>query len=197
MSCTNLSQDDCLRLLSIAEDTIAYGLEAGRYRPIEEDDYRIRLGERGASFVTLYLHGQLRGCIGNLQASRPLIEDVAHNAYAAAFKDPRFEPVNWSEFLELQIEISVLSPLQVLQFDNETGLLDQLRPGIDGVVFEAGQYRATFLPKVWEHIPAKQAFLGELKNKAGLKSDFWSDNVNVQRYTTHTFSSRELKEARN
>jgi AmmeMemoRadiSam system protein A len=194
MNYTDLTQDDCLRLLTVAEDTIAYGLEAGRYRSVEEEDYRIRLGKRGASFVTLYLHDQLRGCIGNLNASRPLIEDVAHNAYAAAFKDPRFEPVTWSEFLELQIEISVLSPLQGLKFESESALLDQLRPGIDGVVFEAGQFRATFLPKVWQHIPAKRAFLGELKNKAGLKSDFWSNDVSVQRYTTHTFSSRELKE---
>lgn len=194
MNYINLTQDDRLRLLSLAEDTIAYGLEAGRYRPVEKEDYRIRLGERAASFVTLYLHGQLRGCIGNLQASRPLIEDVAHNAYAAAFRDPRFEAVTWSEFLELHIEISVLSPLQVLKFDNEAGLLEQLRPGVDGVVFEAGEFRATFLPKVWEHLPAKRAFLGELKNKAGLKSDFWSDEVNIQRYTTHTFSSQELRE---
>ena len=195
MNYINLTQDDRLHLLSVAEDTIAYGLEAGRYRPVEKGDYRIRLGERAASFVTIYLHGQLRGCIGNLQATRPLIEDVAHNAYAAAFKDPRFDPVTWSEFLELQIEISVLSPLQVMQFENEAGLLDQLRPGVDGLVFEVGSYRATFLPKVWDHIPVKQAFLGELKSKAGLASDFWSETVNVHRYTTNTFSSRELKEA--
>lgn len=195
MNCIKLTQDDRLRLLAIAEDTIAYGLEAGRYRPVSPEDYRVRLGERAASFVTIYLHGQLRGCIGNLQASRPLIEDVAHNAYAAAFKDPRFDAVTWSEFLELQIEISVLSPLQIMQFENEANLLEQLRPGVDGVVIEVGNYRATFLPKVWEHIPAKRAFLGELKNKAGLASDFWSDSVNIHRYTTHTFSSRELKEA--
>lgn len=195
MNSTDLTPDDREHLLSVAEDTIAYGLEAKRYRPVEQKDYRVRLCEFSASFVTLFLHGQLRGCIGNLQASRPLIEDVAHNAYAAAFRDPRFEPVTWGEFLELQIEISVLSPLQPLRFENEAGLLEQLRPGVDGVVFEAGQYRATFLPKVWENLPAKQMFLGELKNKAGLKSDFWSKDVNVQRYTTFTFSSREMKGA--
>ncbi len=195
MNYTDLSHDDQLCLLNVAEDTIAYGLEAGRYRPVRQEDYRVCLSERAASFVTIYLHGQLRGCIGNLQASRPLVEDVAHNAYAAAFKDPRFEPVNWGEFLQLQIEISVLSPLQILQFENEEALISQLRPGIDGLVFEVGNYRATFLPKVWDHIPAKQQFLGELKNKAGLASDFWSNTVNVQRYTTNTFTSRELKQA--
>jgi AmmeMemoRadiSam system protein A len=194
MNCTNLTRDDRLCLLTVAEDTIAYGLEAGRYRPVSDEDYRIRLGEQAASFVTLYLGGQLRGCIGNLQATRPLVEDVAHNAYAAAFRDPRFEPVSWAEFLDLQIEISILSPLQDVQFENEANLLDQLRPGVDGVVFEAGQFRATFLPKVWEHIPGKRTFLGELKSKAGLTSDFWSDDVNIQRYTTSTFSSREFKQ---
>ena len=182
-------------LLNLAEDTIAYGLEAGRYKSVQKDDYPQQLSNYGASFVSLYLYGQLRGCIGNLVASRPLLEDIAHNAYAAAFNDPRFEPVTWGEFLELQIEISLLSPLQVLQFENEENLLAQLRPGVDGIVLEAGKFRATFLPKVWEHIPRKQAFFGELKSKAGLRSDYWSDAMQVQRYTTNTFSTREYQQS--
>ncbi len=193
MNCISLSEDDRLSLLSVAEDTIAYGLEAGRFKPVLKKDYQNSLGDRAASFVTIYLHGQLRGCIGNLQPTRALIEDVAHNAYAAAFRDPRFEPVSWNEFLKLQIEISVLSPLQTIKSESEESLVNQLRPGVDGVVLEVGHYKATFLPKVWDHFQEKQDFLGELKTKAGLASDFWSDNVNVHRYTTNTFSSRELK----
>lgn len=195
MNYIDIPEPDRLSLLNLAEDTIAYGLEAGRYKPVNHLDYPRHLKKYGACFVTLYLQGELRGCIGNLCATRPLIEDVAHNAYAAAFKDSRFEPVSWSEFLELQIEISLLSPLQGIEFDSEEGLLEQLRPGVDGVVIEEGEYRATFLPKVWEHIPRKQAFFGELKNKAGLRSDYWSDALQVQRYTTHTFSTREYQQS--
>lgn len=189
MNFIELSEADRSNLIELAEDTIAYGLEAGRYRPVRADDFAPHLCRRAASFVSLYLHGQVRGCIGNLRASRPLVEDVAHNAYAAAFIDPRFEPVSWKEFLELHVEISLLSPLQSLQFENEAGLLDQLRPGVDGLVLEAGGYRATFLPKVWEHFPGPRAFVDQLKCKAGLAADYWSEAVNVQRYTAHTFSS--------
>jgi AmmeMemoRadiSam system protein A len=193
MNFTEITEADRQCLLDLAEDTIAYGLEAGRYKPVAREDFTPYLYRRTATFVTLHLYGELRGCIGNLQASRPLVEDVAHNAYAAAFKDPRFEPLTWTEFMELQIEISLLSPMQAMQFDTEAGLLEQLRPGVDGLLLEAGDFRATFLPKVWEHLPAKERFLEELKNKAGLSDDFWSESVNCRRYTTYTFSSVEDK----
>ena len=119
MNYTNIPESDRLVLLGLAEDTIAYGVEAGRYKPIDRKQYPQYLYELGASFVTLYLDGSLRGCIGNLRANRPLIEDVAHNAYASAFKDPRFEPLVWREFLHLQIEISILSSLQAMEFEDE------------------------------------------------------------------------------
>lgn len=195
MNYTDIPESDRLVLLGLAEDTIAYGVEAGRYKPIDRKQYPQHLSELGASFVTLYSEGSLRGCIGNLRANRPLIEDVAHNAYASAFKDPRFEPLVWREFLHLQIEISVLSSLQAIEFENEENLLQQLRPGVDGIVLADGHYRATFLPKVWEHLPGKRAFLEQLKMKAGLRDDYWSDSMQVQRYTTSTFTTRETKQA--
>ncbi len=181
-------------LLELAEDTISCGLNGVRYPDFSDRDHPPRLQQPGASFVTLYSEGQLRGCIGNLKASRILIEDVAHNAYAAAFEDPRFPPLSWNEFLDIKIEVSVLSPLENMEFDSEPNLLEQLRPGVDGLLLEVGTYRATFLPKVWNSLPGKEEFLGQLKCKAGLASDFWANTMRCSRYTTQSFSVDELKE---
>lgn len=140
----------------------------------------------GASFVTLELAGDLRGCIGSLEAHRALIEDVAANAYSAAFRDPRFPPVTEAEFGRLKLHISILQPAQPLQFSSERDLLRQLRPGVDGLILEAGARRGTFLPVVWEALPEPQQFLQQLKRKAGLAMDYWSAELRVWRYTTES-----------
>ena len=139
-----------------------------------------------ATFVTLHVDAQLHGCIGTLEARRPLVEDVAHNARAAAFEDPRFPALTAPEFERLQIHISVLGVPEPIQFDSEEGLLRQLRPHVDGLILEAGPHRGTFLPAVWDELPAPQDFLRHLKRKAGLPADYWSRDLRVRRYTVES-----------
>ena len=141
------------------------------------------MAEPGASFVTLTRHGDLRGCIGSLEAHRPLGQDVRENALAAAFRDPRFMPLSRVEFDEVRVEVSVLSPHEALVVGSEKDALDALRPGVDGVVFEYGNSRSTFLPQVWEQLPDPAEFLAHLKRKAGLPLDFWTEGVRLSRYT--------------
>lgn len=141
----------------------------------------------GASFVTLNQRGQLRGCIGSLQAHRPLLADIQANAVAAALHDPRFAPLTLRELDVTSVEVSVLSAMQPLSFTSEAQALAQLRPGVDGVVFEFGRYRSTFLPQVWDQLPDVTDFMAHLKQKAGLAPDFWAAEVRLQRYTVSKF----------
>ena len=141
------------------------------------------LAEPGASFVTLTRQGELRGCIGTLEAHRPLGLDVRENAVAAAFRDPRFMPLTRVEFDEIRVEVSVLSPSEVLVVASEEHALATLRPNVDGVVFEYRHYRSTFLPQVWEQLPEPAEFMAHLKRKAGLPADFWAEEVRLSRYT--------------
>jgi AmmeMemoRadiSam system protein A len=140
------------------------------------------LSEPGATFVTLTLDGQLRGCIGSLEAWRPLAEDVQANAVAAAFRDPRFAPLSADELETVRVEVSLLSKPVAMQFADENDALRQLRPGIDGVILVAGDRRSTFLPQVWEQLPAPRQFLEHLKQKAGLPAGWWSDSAQLYRY---------------
>ena len=141
------------------------------------------LSEPGASFVTLTRQGALRGCIGTLEAHRPLGLDVRENAVAAAFHDPRFMPLTVAEFEEIRVEVSLLSPSEPLVVASEEDALAVLRPNVDGVVFEYGHYRSTFLPQVWEQLPDPAEFMAHLKRKAGLPVDFWAEQVRLSRYT--------------
>lgn len=173
-------------LLTTARGSIRQGLEHGRALQPVRDALPRPLIDHGACFVTLHLEQNLRGCIGSLEAYRPLIDDVAANAYAAAFRDPRFAPLHAREFDRLQLHISILTPAQPLAFTSEQDLLDQLRPGVDGLILEAGNRRGTFLPSVWESLPEPGVFFRELKHKAGLSADFWRDDLRVWRYTTES-----------
>jgi AmmeMemoRadiSam system protein A len=143
------------------------------------------LSARGATFVTLTQQNKLRGCMGSLQACDPLIEDVSNNAVSAALYDPRFPPLAADEFDTINIEVSLLSELQLLNFNNEMDALRQLRQGIDGIVLEYGPYRSTFLPQVWESFPQPQQFLAQLKSKAQLAGDFWAEDIKLSRYTVN------------
>jgi AmmeMemoRadiSam system protein A len=136
----------------------------------------------GATFVTLFCRGELRGCIGSLKATRELGFDVRENALAAAFRDPRFAPLTATEFESTSVEVSLLSTAESLRFDTEGELLARLRPGIDGVTLELADRRATFLPQVWETLPEAGDFLAALKHKAGFPVDFWSPWLNVALY---------------
>jgi AmmeMemoRadiSam system protein A len=175
------------QLLDIAEASIRHGIGYGRPLSVSLKDYPHNLGEPGASFVTLNRDGQLRGCIGSLSPHRALAEDVAENAYAAAFSDPRFPPLREEELAGLDIHISILSAAEPMCFSSESELLQQLQPGVDGLIMEEGFRRGTFLPSVWEQLPSPELFLRHLKQKAGLPSDYWSDSLRVSRYTTHSF----------
>ncbi len=149
------------------------------------------LAEPGAAFVTLTKHGQLRGCIGSLEARRPLIEDVRANAVAAAFHDPRFPPLTANELDEIRVEVSVLSPMQPFIVENEQDAIHRLRPGVDGVVLEFGPHKGTFLPQVWEQLPDPALFLAHLKQKAGLPADFWHPDVRLYTYEVEKFREEE------
>lgn len=135
-----------------------------------------------ATFVTLTQSGQLRGCIGSLEAHRPLAEDVAENAVAAAFRDPRFVPLPADEFLQTRIEVSLLETPRAMTCSDEADLLRQLRPDLDGLILRFGNHRATFLPQVWESLPEPRRFLHQLKLKAGLPADFWDQKIAFSRY---------------
>ena len=146
------------------------------------------LAEPRATFVTLKKKSALRGCIGVLEPVRPLLLDVAHNAHAAAFQDPRFAPLLPEELRELVIEISVLSSPVPLAVRDRAGLLGALEPGRDGLILQEGIRRATFLPVVWESLPQPHEFLTHLMHKAGLAPDYWSESLKIYRYTTECFS---------
>lgn len=178
------------QLLKVAADSIQHGLQHGKSLVPILTDYPASLQMLRACFVTLRMEDELRGCIGSLKPRRPLLLDIAHNAFAAAFHDPRFTSLQAPEFAALEIEISVLSPPVPLRFFSETDLLQQLRPGVDGLILTAQEHTGTFLPSVWESLPRPAEFLAQLKRKAGLEEAFWSPDIQVQRYTTESFSNR-------
>jgi AmmeMemoRadiSam system protein A len=170
-------------LLALARDAITRELGVARASLAIPE----ALAAIGATFVTLRRDGNLRGCIGTVEAWRPLADDVRANALAAAFRDPRFPPLQCVELERVAIEVSLLNPTEPLPPGHEDGLAATLRPGVDGVVLEHACRRATFLPQVWEQLPQPREFLRALKRKAGLAEDFWSDDVRVSRYTVLKF----------
>ncbi len=174
-------------LLSLARAAISTAL--GRPTVISEEGAWLQ--NSGACFVTLTQQGQLRGCIGSLQPHRSLLADVKSNAVAAALQDPRFAALPLSELEATAIEVSLLSPLQAMAFDSEENALVQLRPGVDGVVFEYQRYRSTFLPQVWEQLPTARVFMAHLKQKAGLAPDFWNPGIRLLRYGVSKFKEVE------
>ena len=169
-------------LLKLAAASIKYGLEAHSPLPIQVGEYADELKQNGACFVTLEIDHQLRGCVGTLEAYRPLVLDVVDNAYAAAFLDSRFTPLQAAEYDALHYHISVLHAPQEMSVKSEQDLLQQLRSGIDGLIIEDAGRRATFLPSVWESLPEPVDFLRHLKLKAGLSERHWSDSMKVHRY---------------
>ncbi len=184
----SLSTQDRQYLLKLAREAIAHHLHGEGPPPVDQDPQSEALTREGASFVTLTKHGQLRGCIGSLETRRPLYQDVAENAVAAAFNDPRFPPVERKELEDLHVEVSVLSQPQPLVYDGPEDLISRLRPGVDGVVVERGWNRATFLPQVWEKLPDPQLFLEHLCRKAYLAADAYRHpGLDVYTYQVEKF----------
>ena len=189
MPMTYLSPEHKQALLDIARSSIIHSLHHHNPPDIRAEDFAPELRESRATFVTLMINDALRGCIGMLEATRPLIVDVAHNACAAAFSDPRFSPLSRAEFELLDVHISILSPSTEMQFTSQGDLISQLRVGQDGLILEEGRiHRGTFLPSVWESLPDPVDFLRQLKRKAGLAPDYWSDRIRIYRYTTESIS---------
>ncbi len=180
----SLNKEQQQQLLDLAESSIAHGLRTGQPLRVNLADFPVELAEHRATFVTLHKHQQLRGCIGVLEAIRPLAEDIAENAFLAAFRDPRFPPLANDEFDELEIHLSVLTPAEPVLFTSEQELIAKLQPGIDGLILQEGHRRGTFLPSVWEQLPESAQFLRHLKQKAGLTPDYWSENIRIYRYRT-------------
>lgn len=178
-----------LSLLQVALSSIESGLDSGAPEAINSEEYSQQLRELRACFVTLKTGPSLRGCIGSLEAHRRLVEDVAANAFAAAYRDPRFQKLDRGELDAIDIGVSVLGPSQALTFDSQQTLLDMLRPGQDGLILQDRNARGTFLPSVWKSLPEPAEFLDQLKMKAGLTADYWSDTLEVWRYSTESFSA--------
>lgn len=169
-------------LLQIARQAMSQALHV-QHDPVKLEDSMDWLYQPGATFVTLMRYSELRGCIGTLLARDPLIDDVRSNAVSAALHDPRFLPLTADELDTVNVEVSLLSKLEPLNFVSEKDALAQLRPTIDGIVLEYGTYRSTFLPQVWEKLPEPALFLAKLKSKARLPEDFWAAGISLSRYT--------------
>lgn len=174
-------------LLATARHSIDHGLREGQPLAIVASDFDEVLQRCQASFVTLRdADGQLRGCMGSSQPQRPLVEDVARNAFSAAFLDPRFPRLRRRELGDLHLHLSVLSPLVAMAVTSEADLLAQVRPGVDGLLVEEGGRRGTLLPAVWESLADPQRFVYELRRKAGLPGDHWSPTLQFYRYTAES-----------
>jgi len=161
-------------LLKLAKTALEHYFTTGTKLIISESELPdAELKEERGTFVTLSKHGELCGCIGHNEPILPVYLDVIDNALASAFHDPRFSPLDQKELSEINIEISVLTPPQKLDYNSSTDLLNKLKPLQDGVILKKGSYSATYLPQVWEDLKGKEEFLSSLCTKAGLASDEW------------------------
>jgi AmmeMemoRadiSam system protein A len=175
------------QLLDVAVEAIRHEIELGVPLRVDPADYPSALRRKAATFVTLRRDGELVGCIGTLQPRESLVESVATNAGSAAFRDPRDLGPRPRTTDDLDVHVSILSPMEPMVFASEDDLLRQLRPGVDGLLLEEGYARGTFLPSVWEQVPDPRDFLAHLKMKAGLPPTYWSDRIRVSRYTAESF----------
>lgn len=181
----NLEQVDGELLLDLASAAIAARLHVAAPAPTHAPDY---LREPGATFVTLEFGAQLHGCIGSIEAHRPLGDDVRRNALLAAFEDPRSHPLRADELPRVDLTVALLGPLQPFAFVDEQDARAKLRPGVDGLLLTWHTHRGVFLPKVWDKLPTPREFLDQLKRKAGLPGDFWAPDVQLQRYEVRSFT---------
>jgi len=184
-----MSTDKGPVLIALARQAIADRLGLRSTTP--ESTAADWLQRTAATFVTLTMHGALRGCIGTLEAYRPLIDDVQANAVAAAFHDPRFPALRADEFGVVGVEVSLLSAMQPLPVADEFEACASIRPGVDGVVLEYGSHKGTFLPQVWEQLPEPAQFMAHLKLKAGLPADFWHPGVRLFTYQVEKYRQQE------
>jgi AmmeMemoRadiSam system protein A len=184
------------QLLDLARRTLREVVATGRQPEVDTGDMPRKFFEPRGCFVTLTMNGALRGCIGSLRPDGPLFREIMWNTENAATRDPRFPPVCASEVDEIEIEISVLTEPKPLTFDSPDDLLARLRPGEDGVVLRIGNHMATYLPKVWNDIPDKDAFLRSLAMKAGYDAMAWrGPGAAVSIYQAECFKESEFQGA--
>jgi AmmeMemoRadiSam system protein A len=185
-----LSNSDKKLLLKLAREAIALTLNGAPVKPFELDVLSEQLREPGASFVTLTIGRELRGCVGALEAYLPLVEDVREHAIAAAFHDYRFPPLTMEEFRKIKIEISRLTKPIELVYEKPEQLLELLKPHVDGVILNYQKRRATFLPQVWEKIPDPETFLDHLCQKMGVNASMWR----YQKFKVSTYQVEMFEE---
>ncbi len=185
---------DAKLLLSIARHALEAGV-ASRFPDSIDASQLVDLsqlpdefGEHRACFVTLRHEGALRGCIGSVEATRPLAIEVAEQALAAGFRDPRFPPLDHEGLEEIEISISILHPPERIAVSSRNDLLNRLRPGVDGLIVQDRAARGVFLPSVWEQLPTADAFVRHLMRKAGLPENHWSDDILLSRFETESIS---------
>lgn len=183
-----LTLEEQKTLLRLAREAMEHAVQGKDLPPLDASALTPSLREHGASFVTLTMNGQLRGCIGALEARQSLAEDVREHAVAAALEDPRFPPVSEDELSGINIEVSRLTRPVPLQYKDADDLLSKLRPHVDGVILSEGFRRATFLPQVWEKIPDPSAFLDNLCYKMGANPTAWrARHLEVLTYQVEEF----------
>lgn len=188
MSAEPLTEEEKKTLLQVARQALECGVRGKKLPALSLESVTPRLREHGASFVTLTIHGDLRGCIGALEPYQPLIQDVREHAIAAALEDPRFPPVQPDELDQIQVEVSRLTVPERLEYKDAQDLLARLRPHADGVILRDSFRRATFLPQVWEKIPDKAEFLDDLCYKMGAAPDLWRHkHIEVFTYQVEEF----------
>lgn len=190
--CTEIPLREQALLLQVAREAIAAGLRGCSQTDEAVAQFEGILLERRGVFVTLTKNGSLRGCIGTIEAQETLLVAVADCARGAAFRDPRFTPVEEEELAELRLEISVLTARESIAVSTRVELLQTLRPGVDGLLLEDGPRRSTFLPQVWQQLPDPEQFLSQLLQKAGLPGDHWSENIRCSRYQSISIRERDL-----
>ena len=188
---TPLTDGEKQTLLRIARDAIENAVRGKSLPPFKDESLTPTLRDKGASFVTLTISGDLRGCIGALEAYQPLAEDVREHAIAAALEDPRFPPVTERELSRIEIEVSFLTQPQELQYSTLEDLLEKLRPNVDGVILRHGFRKATFLPQVWEKVADPSDFLDQLCYKMGVSANTWRE-TKLQVYTYQVEEFHEL-----
>ena len=185
---TPLTPEEKQTLLLLARQALELGVRGEKLPPLDWDSLSPTLRAEGASFVTLTERGELRGCIGALEAYQPLAQDVREHAISAALEDYRFRPVQTAELNGIRLEVSRLTAPVPLEYSSPEDLLAKLRPGVDGVILRDGGRRATFLPQVWEKLPEAEDFLANLCTKMGAASDLWRrKHVEVWTYQVEEF----------
>ena len=188
MAENKLTAEEKDTLLKLARQALEMGVRGQKLPSLDLETMPLRLREQGASFVTLTIDGNLRGCIGALEPYQSLADDVREHAVAAALQDYRFPNVKPEELSHIEIEISRLTIPVPLEYSTPDELLKNLRPGIDGVLLRDGVRRATFLPQVWEKIPDPAEFLDNLCYKMGTSPDFWRNkHLDVSVYQVEEF----------